>query len=109
SAGVAWAYCRSAVVAAPRFNDLVDRWDSKGAVLGIALTQLIQHAMAALPAEPMRFVIDKHGGRNTYSALLQHGFPDGMVLAEEEGRLRSVYRVEGLDRKVKVIVTPRAD
>lgn len=109
SADVVWGYCQSAIVPAPRFNDLIDRWESKGAVLGVAMTQLIERAVAALPAEPIRFVIDKHGGRNTYSALLQHAFPDGMVLAEEEGRLRSVYRVEGLGRRVQVIVMPRAD
>src|SRR5207253_4519889 len=47
--------------------------------------------------------------RNTYSALLQHAFADGMVWAEEEGMDRSVYRVEGLDRTVKITFMPRAD
>ena len=107
---MAWGFCQSAIVPAPRFNDLIDKWDSKSAVLSVAVTQLMQQCLAAhrLP-EPMRFVIDKHGGRNTYSALLQHAFADGIVLAEEEGRLRSVYRVEGLDRPVRIVVTPKAD
>ncbi len=109
SAGVAWGYCRCAIVAAPRFNDLIDRWDSKSAVLSVAVTELMRGCLAATPPEPMRFVIDKHGGRNTYSALLQHAFADGIVMAEEEGRLRSAYRVEGLDRPVRILVTPRAD
>jgi ribonuclease HII len=109
AAGVAWGYCRSAIVPAPRFNDLIDKWDSKSAVLSVAVTQLMQQCLQHTAAEPMRFVIDKHGGRNAYSALLQHAFADGIVLAEEEGRLRSVYRVEGLDRRVQIVVTPRAD
>jgi ribonuclease HII len=108
-AGVRFGFCRSALVAAPRFNDLVERWDSKGAVLGIAMTQLIQGCMSAADADPMEFVIDKHGGRNTYAALLQHAFPDGFVLAQEECRQRSVYRVEGLDRSVRVTFAPKAD
>jgi ribonuclease HII len=109
SAQIAWGVCRSAIVPAPRFNDLIDRWDSKGAVLGIALTQLIEQCMRATTAEPMRFVIDKHGGRNTYSALLQHAFSDGNVWAEKEGSERSVYRVEGLDRPVRITFMPKAD
>ena len=61
------------------------------------------------PQPPIYVLCDKHGGRNAYSALLQHAFPDGIVLAEEEGRMRSVYRVEGMDRPVRVIVMPKAD
>ena len=73
-------------MAAPRFNDLIDKWDSKSAVLSIALTQLLR----CLPARdcrglPMRFVIDKGKAAATTTArLLQHAFADGMVLAEEE-------------------------
>jgi ribonuclease HII len=109
SADVTWGFCRSAIVAAPRFNDLIDKWDSKSAVLSVAATQLMQQCLQHTSPEPMRFVLDKHGGRNAYSALLQHAFADGFVFAEEEGRLRSVYRVEGLDRPVCIMVTPRAD
>ncbi len=108
-AGVTWGFCRSAIVAAPRFNDLIDKWDSKSAVLSIAATQLMQQCLQHTTPDPMHFVLDKHGGRNAYSALLQHAFADGFVFAEEEGRLRSVYRVEGLDRPVRILVTPRAD
>ena len=47
SATVAWGFRQCVVVPAPRFNDLIDKWDSKGAVLGVALTQLIEmHAHA---------------------------------------------------------------
>ena len=109
SAGVKWGFCQSALVAAPRFNDMIDKWDSKSAVLSVALTQLLQRCVGGTNAEPMYFVVDKHGGRNAYSALLQHAFADGFVFAQEEGRARSVYRVEGLDRAVRVTVMPKAD
>ena len=108
-AGVSWGFCQSAIVPAPRFNDLIDKWDSKGAVLSVALIQLMQRCLEKTGTEPMRFIVDKHGGRNTYSAMLQHAFPDGFVLAEEEGRHRSVYRVEGLDREVRITFMPKAD
>jgi ribonuclease HII len=108
-AEVAWGFCRSAIVPAPRFNDLIDKWDSKGAVLSVALTQLVQRCVEHADAGPMHFVVDKHGGRNTYSALLQHAFPAGFVLAEEEGRARSVYRVDGMDRDIRITFMPKAD
>ncbi len=108
-AGIAWGYCRSVIVPAPRFNELIDRWDSKGAVLGVALTELVQRCLKATAAEPTRFVIDKHGGRNSYGALLQHTFADGNVWAEVEGSQRSTYRVEGIDRAVTVTFMPKAD
>lgn len=107
--GVTWGFCQSAIVPAPRFNDLIDKWDSKAAVLSVAITQLMQRCLQATNAEPMRFIVDKHGGRNTYSAMLQHAFADGFVLAENEGSDRSVYRVEGLDREVRITFMPRAD
>jgi ribonuclease HII len=109
SAIVQCTFCRSVVVPAPRFNDLIDKWDSKGAVLGIAMTSLIDCCMRANPEEPMRFIVDKHGGRNSYSALLQHAFPDGFVIGEQEGAARSVYRVEGLNREVRITFMPKAD
>ena len=109
SCGLKWGFCQSAIVPAPRFNDLIDRWDSKAAVLSVAITDLMQRCLENTDTEPMRFVVDKHGGRNTYSALLQHVFADGIVWAEEEGRMRSVYRVEGLDRDVRITFMPKAD
>jgi ribonuclease HII len=59
--------------------------------------------------ESLIFYVDKHGGRNNYSAMLQHAFPDGMVLAREETLSRSVYRVTGLRRQVQLTIQPRAD
>jgi ribonuclease HII len=53
--------------------------------------------------------IDKQGGRNHYSALLQPAFAPGMVLAREEGFTRSVYQVTGLPVSVRLTLTPRAD
>jgi ribonuclease HII len=107
--GLCWGLCRSAIVCAPRFNDLVDRWDSKAAVEALALIALLQQCVAATAPEPMYIVIDKLGGRNQYHVLLQEAFHDGIVFVEEEGALCSRYRVEGLDRPVRVRFVPRAD
>ncbi len=107
--GVAWEFSRAAIVPAPRFNAILDKWHSKGAVLSLAMGQLIRAFLETTTPEPTCFVIDKHGGRNTYSAALQEAFSDGFVIAEEEGRARSTYRVEGLDRPVRITFMPKAD
>jgi ribonuclease HII len=109
SAGLLRWEVRGVLVAAPRFNVLAEEADSKGAVLAHALARLLATKRALLEGESLHFVIDKHGGRNSYAAMIQHALPDGMVLAEEEGSLRSCYRVVGLDREVRLTFRPRAD
>ena len=108
--GLTWGLVRSVVVCPARFNALLDRWDSKGAVLSLCLADLLRHNQAPDEGdEPVAFYIDKHGGRNAYAAMVQHAFTDGVVLAHEEGRERSVYRVAGARRPVELTFQPRAD
>jgi ribonuclease HII len=101
---------QSVLVCPPRFNAVLDRWESKAVVLALALAELCRRILPAdADDEPACFFIDKHGGRNNYAAMLQQVFTDGLVLAEEEGRERSVYRVQGMTRPVRVTFEPRAD
>jgi hypothetical protein len=110
AAAVERGLVRSDVVCAPRFNALLDQHDSKGAVLAESMTALLRTALEQTPGdEPLRFVIDKHGGRNRYAALIQHALPDGAVIAREECMNRSAYRVVGLGREVELTFQPRAD
>jgi hypothetical protein len=107
---IQWGHARSIILCPADFNRLLDHWGSKGAVLGHGLGQLLRAGLRLEgPAEPLSFFIDKHGGRNTYAALLQDAIPEGMVLAEEEGMARSAYRVVGLERDVRLTFQPRAD
>jgi hypothetical protein len=107
---VTWGLVRSVVVCPARFNQLLDHFGSKGAVLGHALAELTRANRTVLREnEPLWFFIDKHGGRNTYAAMLQDAWADGMVVAHEEGRERSVYSVLGLEREVRLTFQPRAD
>jgi hypothetical protein len=99
---------RSVIVCPPRFNRLLDHWGSKGAVLAEGLAELVR-CNRCLDGDGLRFYVDKHGGRNNYTAMLQHAFADGLVVAEEERLARSVYRVLGLDRDVRLMFQPRAD
>ncbi len=107
---VTWGVVRSVVVCPARFNQLLDQWGSKGAVLGHALGELLASNRApGDPVEPVHFVIDKHGGRNTYAAMLQDAWGEGMVVAHEEGLRRSTYSVLGVGREVHLTFQPRAD
>lgn len=101
---------RSVVVPTPRFNALLDDGDSKGAVLAHGLVLLLRENLGRLPAgEAVVVNVDKHGGRNTYSAMIHHALPDGLVAVQEEGMARSIYRVLGLGREFRVRIQPRAD
>ncbi len=108
--GVGGWQVRGAIVCPSRFNALLDEGGKKGAVLAHALTRLLRWQRHRLIGEDaLTFFIDKHGGRNTYAAMLQHALPDGVVLTGEEGMARSSYRVHGLGREVRLTFQPRAD
>jgi hypothetical protein len=98
------------VVCPLRFNQWLDHWRSKGAILGQGLAELLQFNRDLDGAEEsIHFTIDKHGGRNNYAAMLQHAMAGGMVIAHREGRLRSVYSVLGLEGTIRVTFQPFAD
>jgi ribonuclease HII len=109
-AGVTNWRVHSVVVCPARFNALIDRHASKGAVLADAMAHLLACSRATLPGDDPLFVyVDKHGGRNAYAAQLQDALPGGMVLALHEGAERSTYKAVGLERPVQVQFEPRAD
>ncbi|MFO0807484.1 MAG: hypothetical protein U0746_02580 [Gemmataceae bacterium] len=93
-----------------RFNDLIERHGSKAGPLAEGVISLLGAKLAALPTgEPVRFVIDKQGGRNFYAPMIQTAMPDGWVIAERETATESTYRVEGLGRDIRLIFKPRAE
>jgi len=107
---IAWGIVRSVVICPARFNAVLARWGSKGIVLAVALAELLRHCHNPDgKSEAVAIVIDKHGGRDRYAALLQEALPGGMVVTAEEGSQRSVYRVLGMGRPVRLTFAPRAD
>jgi len=108
--GVGLWQVRSVVVTTPRFNAIVDRGGSKGLVLAEALAHLLKQQLEQTPGDDaLDFFIDKHGGRNRYSAQIQHALPGGMVVAHQESLERSHYQVLGLGREIRLTFQPRAD
>jgi hypothetical protein len=110
AAGVGgWKAC-SVVVCTPRFNALLDAAGSKGAVLAHALGELLRASQSLAPDdEALTFHVDKHGGRNRYTAQIQDALAADFVQPLREGMAASVYRVHGLGREVRLTFRPRAD
>jgi ribonuclease HII len=108
-AGVVCGLVRGVVVCPEQFNALTEAAGSKGAVLRHGLAELVRECWQLDTDEPLTFFIDKHGGRNTYAAMLQDAVPEGMILAYHESAARSVYSVAGIKRAVRWTFQPRAD
>ncbi len=109
---------RCVIVCPERFNQILDRWDSKSAVLARGLGELVQFSLAngegggeplRSPDEPVVFHIDKHGGRNFYGPMLQAMLTGGTVMAVHESNERSTYRILGLPGPVELTFEPRAE
>ena len=99
AAGVRLVAVRSRVIFADEFNELVERYRSKGEVLSRETIDLAAEMMESLPAGRVSVVCDKHGGRNHYGALLGQRFPEWLVEVRREGSRRSCYRFGPSDRR----------
>ncbi|MGI9457175.1 MAG: hypothetical protein ACR2NU_11485, partial [Aeoliella sp.] len=87
---------RARLVFPAEFNELVERFDSKGLALSHVTLELLRDAVAAVPSPPpptpIRVTCDKHGGRNRYAELLVEHFPEYPIATVCEGRRESRYR-----------------
>jgi ribonuclease HII len=113
--GILFGPIHSVVICPPRFNQLLDHWDSKGAILGHGLSELLLRGLTSAGQEgdgddePIDFVIDKHGGRNFYFAMLQEALGERMVVVHEETSNRSRYSTCGHGGAIRFTFQPRAD
>ena len=64
-AGITWGLVRSSIVCAPQFNNFLEQWHSKGAILAAGLVQLLRENLRVLEAKsvPVHFLVDKQIGR----------------------------------------------
>jgi hypothetical protein len=124
AAGIRPLLIRARLVFPEQFNDLTAYYNSKGAALSHITVGLLRelvdavcrNTMAGAPASPsapnpqppIYAVCDKHGGRNYYTALLQHHFSEYWIApvfeshaeshyewGEPGSRMRVVFRVNG--------------
>jgi hypothetical protein len=118
SAGVQPLFIRAKLVCPAQFNELVEYYGNKAAALSHVTVGLLREVVDLLPSNlppsalrlppSVYAVCDKHGGRNFYTAFLQHHFSEYWVApvfeshaeshyewGETESRMRVVFRVNG--------------
>jgi len=109
AAGISWLRPSADIVCTPRFNSVIDRHDSKGAVLSLCFVGLLRAILEQAEGEAVHVTVDKHGGRNRYGVKLQDAFPEGWVVIRQEALLESRYEVMGLDRPLHIKFCVEAD
>jgi hypothetical protein len=107
--GVQFIALRSRAVFPQEFNQLLDFYGSKGALLSHLTLELIAQIMQSFDAGPIAVVCDKHGGRNCYAPLLAEHLPDAMIEIHGEGRQQSVYRFGPTERRTEFCFRTNAE
>jgi len=93
---------RARMVFPKEFNQLAERYDSKGAALSHISIGLLRTMLNDFPSNPTFVTFDKHGGRNRYGELLQHHFADQQIDTLLESRPASRYRWGPPEARVEV-------
>ena len=88
------------------FNQLLERFDSKGTLLSQITLQLIAAQIEKLvqdrnDSSPVLVLCDKHGGRNRYLDVLSEFFPGEFIQVVRESRESSVYRLTVYGRQLE--------
>ncbi len=102
ASGVRLMAVRSRAIFPEEFNDLVERYGSKGTALSHQTLALAAPTIDGLPPGPISLVCDKHGGRNRYGPLLAAHFPEWLIEIRAEGRRQSIYRFGPPERRVEI-------
>jgi hypothetical protein len=96
-------FIRARCVFPAEFNDLVDHYGTKGAALSHITVGLLRDVINKVAIDhapqspdpnlqpPTHVVCDKHGGRNFYTALLQHHFSEHWIEPVYESHSESRY------------------
>jgi hypothetical protein len=107
-------FIRARLVFPARFNELVDCYGTKGGALSHVTVGLLREVVDDIspPAEagspkaefisPVFAVCDKHGGRNYYTALLQHHFSEHWIEPVFESHAESRYEWGPAEARVRV-------
>ncbi|MBC8351542.1 MAG: hypothetical protein H8E66_06115 [Planctomycetes bacterium] len=109
STNVSLERVRSTSVFPTRFNELVDRYGSKGSVLSLATLELVRDALDQHDDSNVLIQCDKHGGRNRYLAVLQTVFPDERITIIRESRETSVYRWTSSNGRIEIRFTAKGE
>jgi hypothetical protein len=98
---------RARLVFPAEFNELVERYNTKGAALSHITVGLLREVVDAVKMKassecPVFAVCDKHGGRNFYAALLQHHFSEHWIEPLYEAHAESCYEFGSPESRTQV-------
>jgi hypothetical protein len=109
--GVRPLLIRARLVFPEQFNDLIDHYGNKATALSNITIGLLREVVDAVPAlafgtsqlAPIFAVCDKHGGRNFYTAILQHHFSEHWIAPVYESHAESHYEWGEPDSRTRVV------
>jgi hypothetical protein len=111
AAGVQPLAIRAKLVFPEQFNELVTYYGTKGGALSHVTAALLREVVDAVSTSatpdtrhltPLYAVCDKHGGRNYYTALLQHHFSEHWIVPVYESHAESRYEWGPPESRVRV-------
>ena len=97
------------VVTAPELNRRIERSGNKASALASSYETLMSRVAGDGSANRVELDADKLGGRAYYAGLLQRVFPGRFPSVEEEGRVRSTYRIARPGGEVRVRFLRKGD
>jgi len=97
------------IVLPARFNRMLNRRGTKSDLLFDLSSQLIKAVERASDVTRIEAIADKQGGRHYYGDLLQHAYPQTLVMAGSEGRQLSHYVVTKPRRTIHLRFVSQAD
>jgi hypothetical protein len=100
---------QSAILFPAAFNQAVKGCDNKAEVLSLTTMRLARRVLETLPAGRAVVFCDKHGGRTYYAALLQHIFPEELVIVRLEKANLAVYDVKHGGRQIEFRFQPKGE
>jgi hypothetical protein len=109
AAGSALCDLRAETLDAAEFNREVRRDGSKAVPLARRVAALTQQLVEAFGLEGLTLIVDRQGGRKSYSGLLRAALPGDRIKIVEESALSSEYALSGGARRVRVRFEARAD
>jgi hypothetical protein len=115
--GVRPLVVRARLVFPAEFNELSERFGSKGAALSHVTIGLLREVVDGVREQssvlgtryPVIAVCDKHGGRNFYTGLLQHHFPEEWIRSVHESRAESRYEWGGDEERTEVVFRTKGE
>jgi ribonuclease HII len=104
SAGVRPLFVRARLVFPQQFNELTAHFGNKASALSHVTIGLLREVVDTIgPQPPIHAVCDKHGGRNFYTAILQHHFSEYWIAPVFESHSESHYEWGEPDARTRVV------